>query len=146
MDDRHSIVRERQGYLGDPTSLLSRRKIKKSSTETWGDCHRHEFFEWKKHETALRKAFTDRGINGQMYAELCDECDKQLRTFRHLERDFARRSDLKKDSFFNLTRIKKITFGSAAFYKKLEDHVESLRSLNKALEAMRAVLDLEGGT
>lgn len=130
--------------LGNPTSALSRKRIKKSSTETWGDRHRHEFFEFRKNEEASRKSSDDSALRERLYTDLCAECSWQLQTFPKLEHEFQNRCDLKNEFFLNPTRIKRITFGSAAFYKRVESHIESLRSLNKTMEAIRKAVDAEG--
>jgi hypothetical protein len=85
-------------------------------------------------------------VNGQQYEELCKERDEQLLSYRFLEREFVQRSVLKEASLFNRARIKEIAFGGATSYKKLEDHIELLGSLNRALETIRAVLNLKCGT
>lgn len=114
----------RTGYPGDARSLLSQRRINKSSKETWGDLHRHARTDWQIHTRLLQKVNTARVCNLE-WNDLFDKYRKQLEVFKPLEEEFAGRSGLKRYSVFN-----------SGFFKRSRSHIRSLEEINKALKEL----------
>lgn len=132
-------------YLGDPLGHLGQKKVKKSSPETWGERHIQEVIEWNKHKRNWQQLDLH-GSGARIFYELERKRARQLLAFKELENLYDFRSGLKKDFFLKPMRVQQITFGRGKFYKMLDHHIGSLRSLNKTLEALPATLGFEGKT
>jgi len=130
-------------YFGDPLSLLRRKKVEKSNAETWGDIIIYEVKENRKllqrwYDLELHDMQT--GDDATRYLnDLMASWRGLLTEFARLEIKYENRLELKEQWFLNPERLRDITFGADGFYKTLNHNIESIRLLNKALEALIAI-------